>query len=386
MKHTHFTKRKFLEGIGKSLLQELFTAADSAESATTSTPSPELPDKDYFDAVAKLAMNPEQLPDSIQEAFYAIEEMSTVEGQDRLQSALDSEGLQLELPEDSTLGDFATRVFLKHPSLFATKHNEQRMFRLSAFEYHVSKEPEDRSETFQEPDKEQLNRLCSDLDDWFRTHNRGDQTTRISPHFIDGEYWFLIRHGNTFARTTKIERRTTDVLHYRPAKDDVVVYSPKRDEIRINAQTKGEKNLYRQVFGWRLFGDSEHFSVPRTYTLKPLLELGVDSLEVDGVNGLSKVVLRAYETSKQSRFKEVDIKKATDIFECAREQAGNLHPLAKLESLNRAVFDLYFEGSKKPRSIHITPPNVLKLSRHCDAATVHHWLQLRGFKIGKDCA
>ena len=84
MKHTHFTKRKFLEGIVKSLLQELFTATDSTESVLTFTLSLDLPDKDYFDAVAKLAMNTEQLPDSIQEAFYVIEEKATAKGQNRL--------------------------------------------------------------------------------------------------------------------------------------------------------------------------------------------------------------------------------------------------------------------------------------------------------------
>ena len=62
---THFTKRKFLEGIGKSLFQELFIATDSTGSALTSTLLPDLPDKDYFDTVAKLAINPEQLPHSI---------------------------------------------------------------------------------------------------------------------------------------------------------------------------------------------------------------------------------------------------------------------------------------------------------------------------------
>jgi hypothetical protein len=34
----------------------------------------------------------------------------------------------------------------------------------------------------------------------------------------------------------------------------------------------------------------------------------------------------------------------------------------------------------KPRAIELRPPNILKLGRRCDLATIHHWLLIRNFR------
>jgi hypothetical protein len=46
----------------------------------------------------------------------------------------------------------------------------------------------------------------------------------------------------------------------------------------------------------------------------------------------------------------------------------------------RAAFDFYFAGQKKARKVHIRPPNLVRLGRHCDAATVHQWMSVSGIR------
>ncbi len=50
-------------------------------------------------------------------------------------------------------------------------------------------------------------------------------------------------------------------------------------------------------------------------------------------------------------------------------------------NLVRANFELEFIGSKKPRKVHVRPPDVLRLGRHCDARPVHEWLSVCEFRV-----
>ncbi len=60
-----------------------------------------------------------------------------------------------------------------------------------------------------------------------------------------------------FTRESIIKDGESKSLFYRPEKYDVLVYSPENGEIRMNARSKGEKELYRTKFGLHLFDDSE---------------------------------------------------------------------------------------------------------------------------------
>jgi hypothetical protein len=172
-----------------------------------------------------------------------------------------------------------------------------------------------------------------------------------------------------------VNEQQTEMLHYRPEKDDVVVYSPELDEIRIHAGTKGEREVYRKQFGQRLFGDDNYFSQKKAYTLEPLRTSKADALDVEGVGGdLERVVLREYEVAFDNGFEEVLIKKATDIFAAAEERLVRRDAIPTGGRLVRAAFDLYFAGKKKARKLQIRTPNTLKLGRHCDARVVQKWL------------
>jgi hypothetical protein len=380
MKFKRFTKPQFLRNVGRSLLTQLFGKfAPDLSAKKVALPAPDAVDDDYFKSLAALAMKPDALPDNLIEALFAMEEMANDQGQERLEAAAAQAGLALmKSDKKASHGDVAVQVYLAKPELLAEKHNEMRLLRLSSFEYFGSKEPVDRSETFVPPEEKIMALLVKDLDEWFQTHNRGHENTHIETYQMKDEVWFLVRHGDTFARTAKLEQRKMEVLHFHPAKDDVVVYSPKRDELRIHAGTKGERELYRTTFGLRLQGDDNYFCQRKAFTLEPLRELGADALDVTGIAGIDRILLREVEVGFHDAFHDSSVRRSDDMFASAEARGKAAVPAAG--RLIRAVFDVYFTGSKKPRTVHLRPSNVLKLGRHCDAALIHEWFSLRGFR------
>ena len=71
--------------------------------------------------LARLFASPEALPDSLVEALYAIDEMSTPEGQEQLEAAVAQAGLRIESGEGSTRHDLALQVWLAAPALLAAQ-------------------------------------------------------------------------------------------------------------------------------------------------------------------------------------------------------------------------------------------------------------------------
>jgi len=309
---------------------------------------------------------------------YAIEEMATEEGQDRLERAVASGELALTFDERSSRGDMAMQAYLAAPEVLAQKNNELRLARLSSFEYFGCKAPVDRSGTFGAPSAQTIGLITSDLNAWCKANNRGEQTVDVAVYPIDGEFWFLVRHGDTFARLPKVEKGKLQMLHFRPAKDDVVVYSPRRDEIRIHAGSKSERELYQRTFGERLFGEPQHFSERKAFTLEPLRTDGAAALEVDGIGDIARIVLVEYEIAWGGKYNAVVIRKEDDIFEAAESREQTAIPDGG--RLVRAAFLVYFEGEKKPRKVQVRPPNSLRLGRYCDAAMIHRWLSERKFR------
>ena len=196
------------------------------------------------------------------------------------------------------------------------------------------------------------------MDNWFGRHYRGQKTARLEVYEIQRQYWFLVRHGDIFSRTPKVEGPHTEVLHFRPQRDDVIVYCPKHDELRINARTKGERNLYREQFGLHLRGEAAYFSEAKTYTLEPLRTEGREALDAEGLDGIAKILLRELEISQDNSRNEVLTRGAEDLFDCT-EHAQDLIPSPG--RLTSASFEVHFRDSAKPRPVQIRPPNLLKL-------------------------
>jgi len=379
LRFKRFAKVHFLKGVGRKLLARFFDrfTGELAEQKVD-LPKRDLPDDDYFRGLSKLLLSPEGLPGELCEALFAIDEMANEPGQERLQNAVAQSSVELKFELESSHGDMAMQVWLARPELFAATHNGQRLQRLSAFEYFGTKLTERKGKSLAAPGDEAMEGLRADLDTWFFEHNRGNETTQISRHEIEGEWWFVIRHGDTLLRTAKVEKQKITFLHFRPAKDDVVVFSPGYEELRIHAATKGERELYRREFGVRLRGDGEYFSERKSFTLEPLRVDGAGALKCAGDGNVDRIVLREFEIAWGGKRNEVLIRKADDIFTAAGARGEKALPGDG--RLVRAVFDFYFEGMKKPRKVQVRPPNILKLGRRCDAAVVQKWLSEKCFR------
>jgi hypothetical protein len=220
------------------------------------------------------------------------------------------------------------------------------------------------------------------LDNWFLANGRGSETTRVEVYPMQREYWFLIRHGDLFTRTPKVERQETHILHFRPERDDVVVYSPALDELRVNARTQGERDLYIRQFGIHLGGSADYFSNRSTYTLEPLRTDGADALDPRRIEGVEKIRLRELQTADLNGEREVITRAAQGLFEFAAANPARPDPIPKEGRLARAIFEIQFTGSAESYPVEIRLPNVLKVSRHCDAAAVQDWLCASGFRRG----
>lgn len=374
-----FTKPTFLKKIRRELLQKLFGQyAEVMKAQGIVLPSPDSKDADFFHDLAHLAQNSDALPSDLVDVLYSIEEMSNEHGHERLMLLVNQQNL--EVPSNSTHEDVAVQVWLKDPARFTEKHSEFKLCRLTGFQCYANRESKDQTATFKSPASDVLERLEGDLDRWCFKYYGGDKTAVIEVFQMDGEYWFMLSHGDAAARISSVKpgQRNRAILNFRPNKDDVVVYSPARDEIRILARTKRKIDLYKSSFGLRLFADEEYFSERRAYTLDPLMNDGEDSLNVADVPGILGITLVEVKFVVGGTFGVVEIRKASDLFKAL--ESGEVSRFPQRGNLARAVFEVMFEGAKTHRRVSVTPPNGLSLGRFCDALAVERWLAKRGFR------
>jgi hypothetical protein len=381
MKKHRFSKPQVLKRIDRELLRRFLASfQDELEREQVQLPEARPGGEDYCHDLAQVLMSPEGLPDRLNEALTAIDEMATASGQEELELAVAKAGVRVQFAAESSPEDIALQVWLAAPELLVRKHNERRLLRLEIFECFRSGWPVGTSSAVIEPDQSMRAALTAALNPWFESHNRGERTTRIETYWIQEENWFLVRHGDTFTRRPKVEQQKTALLHFRPERDDVIVYSPRQDEIRVNARTRGEKELYRRKFGLVLHGDENYFRALPTYTLDPLRTDGAAALDSDGLEGIARITLREIQVAVGDAFQRIVTTEAADIFACAAAGEGEAPPIPEDGQLTRAAFELEFAESSLLASVQIRPPNILKLGRHCDIGRVTEWLSKRGFR------
>jgi hypothetical protein len=326
------------------------------------------------------------------EALAAIWELATPLGQQRLERALEAAGVPVPGPPPMSRAELALRVWLDHPELFRREHALHRAARLSTFRHFRAAPGKEPRAAPRDVPPGLLRLIEEDCDHWFAAHNRGDRNTRVflcgpaSPGgaapAAAGDLLFVVRHGDTLCAEPAIEQGRTEILRFRPARDDVVVYSSAFDELRINAGTFGEQRLYLAAFSRRLFRDRDYFKPAPVCSLAPLARDGPDALDPSGVPEISRVVLREYELLVDPALERVEVHKARDIFEVAR-LAGAAQPIPEEACLLSAKFDVHFASGLKPCKLQIRPPNTIRFSPSCPHGPVLEWLTLRGFRMPK---
>lgn len=165
-------------------------------------------------------------------------------------------------------------------------------------------------------------------------------------------------------------------MFFRPERYDAVVLDTARGELRVSATSRWQKELYRRVFGRRLFGTEAFFPSGDKYTLAPLIEDGPAALACFDVPGLLSVTLVRLEYTEPSRRGTGTAKWADDLFAAMREEAWRVPDGARL---TKAGFQARLAGTRSPRSVTISPPNIAKYTLDCDGMLVEEWLEKRGF-------
>src|ERR1051326_2144414 len=117
-------KPGILKRIGRPLLTRFFEqfAADF-NSNGLALPPPELADADYFNSLAQLLMRPEALPDALNEALVAVDDLSAPQGFEALERSPGWPARQPLLKPDSTSEDIALQLWLADSKILLRVHN-----------------------------------------------------------------------------------------------------------------------------------------------------------------------------------------------------------------------------------------------------------------------
>jgi len=379
-----FTNPKNLRGLGRPLLKSFFEKFDAELKVCKATLPPEsLDDDEYFNQLAAVFFSPKELPEEMTEVLYAVVEMANEKGVERLSKAAKEKGLPIDWAKKASDLDIAMQVWLADPVLMTEQHSEHRLMGMTSFQYWGTKTPPEERLPFTPPTDDVIELLRRDVDDWCKENHRGENTVTISKHLLDGEWWFLVQHGGTMSRLPMVEEQKTQILLYRPGKDDVVVYNIERDEIRIHASSKSERQLYQQQFGQRLRGDTDYFSERKNFVLDPLRGDLEKALDPDGVPEIKRVVLQEVEIAYGGDFDDRLIRKSDDMVMSAAQRSKDGAPIKVIKeggNLVRATFEIEFANSKKPRKVYLRPPDELRVGRHGDLRAVQAWLSLREFR------
>lgn len=332
-----------------------------------------------YEELIKVFMTPDaKTPKELIDALYFVDEMATPEGMDTLLAEAEQLKLKLGPGSDHSPADIAVQIWLLNKDILERKHAEHYLAKVRSFESFQmdrSKKP-----AFKRPTAKQLENLASELDVWFEGKKRGRGSKVILCDRPDG-VWFLVRHGEPFKREESLEGVEASSVYYRPLKYDVLVYAPPIGELRINARSKGEKQLYRTKFGKHLFGDENIFPGTARYTLAPLRHLGEDSLALGDIDGIEWIKLREVQFYFGGNPWEVVTRKSDDVFAMFKSRNKSFPEGGRLI---RASFQVKFADAKTPRSVVIKPSNIAQFMRDDDSVLVEQWLEARGFIINAE--
>jgi hypothetical protein len=329
-----------------------------------------------YEELARIFMTPDgETPKDLIDALYYVDEMATPEGMDALLAEANQQELKLARGTDHSPADIAVQIWLLRRDILERKHAEHYLVKVRSFEsYQMDRF---RRPTFKRPSDKQINALASDLDDWFEEKKRGRGSRIIMCEKDDG-VWFLVKHGDPYKREESLDGGTASSVYYRPLKPDVLVYTPQIGELRINARSKGEKELYRTKFGKHLFGDEEIFPGTEKYTLDPLRELGEDALALGEIEGIEWIKLREAQFFFAGNPWEIVTRKSDDVFALLKSRNKSFPEGGRII---RATFQVKFSDAKTPRSVVIKPSNIAQFTRDDDSVLVEQWLEARGFII-----
>jgi hypothetical protein len=311
----------------------------------------------------------EDMPADLLEALYVLDDLSDEVGHDRILDEAKRQGISLN-GNDLTPGEFAIVVHCGHPGLVSLCHEKTIYQKIKNYQEYQAKTAGKLTLAAAKQKRKQLEEA---LGPWFESKNRS-RACEIYPYEEGGEIKFLITHGRPLRTEGSIDKKLKrSRVAYRPQKHDSVIYDNRVDVLRINAQTLGEKELYRGTFGKILFGDPDHFPAGDIYTLAPLKK-GANGLRLAA--GILSVRLTEVWTEIDNHQRFVQISKAYNLMDSITRYG---RPNLGEGRLVRASFLIKYSSGGRPRKLELRPPNVAIYDRDRDGDPAEAFMRVNGY-------
>lgn len=325
-----------------------------------------------LEALARVLGQPrEGFPADLADALYRISEVAAdPEASEALRAAACAAGLWSSQAEPATPDDLALAVWMLDRELVERAHAEVCVAQPRSFESFLA--APDAPAITPSANEETLRLVEADLDAWFEEHGRG-HGARVFALTRGASLWMIVRQPAPWERRAYVEGERTEIKLGRPERFDVVTYDPARGELNIHAHTRGETCLYRRTFGARLFGDAERFQRTGHLTLEPLRSLGRAALSCADIEEIDRIVLREIEVIQDTPRDDRTWRGSRDLFDSFY---GDPMPRGEI---SRAVFEVHFASSPRPRMVRVAAGNRTSYAREADDDPVKRWLVLRGF-------
>lgn len=328
-----------------------------------------------YASLAQILMTPDgATPNDMVDALYYVHETAGAQDMDELIAAVRARGIQVTHDPKATPIDLAIDVWRAAPEIVRSRHAETIARRQQNFEYFGPCDPI--KGAFPQVSASLLQQIEAEFDDWFDEHRRG-RGCRVFVFRHAPMAWILVRHGQPMRReASQGDDGTVGTEFFRPQRHDVLIYDERSGDIGVHASTKGERNLYLRTLGRLLFNDENHFPPAGRFTLDPLMVHGSASLHSDDIDGIRGIRLVEYRHYLGGAYKEVETRKAEDIFGALALRGQTALKGGRLVS---ATFKVAFDDSEKERSVTIRPPGVARFERNDDSGLIENWLRERGF-------
>lgn len=375
LKFKNFSDLAFIQGIDKPRRLAPLLARHEEYFARQGIDVTKLTNADATDRrlLRVLTQPDEEMPADLLEALYVLDDLADESGHDRILDEAKRQGVSLD-GSDLTPGEFAIVVYSDHPGLVRICHEKTIYKKIRNYQEFQARKS--KLLTLQA-----VRKKCRELEEalapWFESKNRS-RACEIYAYEEGEEIKFLITHGRPLRTEGSIDKRLRrSRVAYRPQKHDSVIYDNRLHVLRINAQTYGEKDQYRESFGRILFGDASHFPGEDIYTLLPLRR-GGDALKLAA--GIESVRLTEVwiEIDDDQRF--IQISKAYSLIESVRRYG---RPNLQEGRIVRASFLIKYSSGGRPRKLELRPPNIAVYDRERDGEAAEAFMRAnRYFKVG----
>lgn len=313
----------------------------------------------------------EEMPGSLQETLYVIDDLADDPGHDRIAGEIERSGEPIEgLNGDMTPGEYAIAAFRAKPGLLKACH-EKIVYR-KIKNYSEFQSVNNSRLSFAEVKKKKT-ALEEGLAAWFGKMDRGE-VCEIYPYEEGQEIRFIVTHGITYRSQGTIDKNLRKSrITFRPQKHDSVVYDNRTGVLKVNAQTLPEKEEYCKQFGQVFFDNAEHFPAGDIYTLNAMKAADFRVSVPNDIGGAS--LCEVWITIGDNQ-EILQITKGYDLLNSAKEKTRlNLEE----GDIIRAAFKVKYRSGGKPRKLEIRPPNIAIYDRDRDGAAGEAFIKANKF-------